>query len=328
MKFFNFIFCIISFSIISQISYSQCITINSAVLTQIGPSTGGTCNFTFDTNVTINQNNMRTLTFNIGTATICFSSGGFTDVKTDGTCGGTGNVQNNGSTLNLSATFAMPCSNSTVYSTSATDNGGACTANGSGATGLTSPLTYPTGFPVKLENLVSNSNSKNISINWITTEEKNFNNFVIQRSFDAKSFENIGSVKSKGKGSYVHIDSNPKIGYNYYRLKMVDIDGTLEYSKIISSVFNPNIKATLYPNPSENNQIVIHENLDLERIKLTDIMGRNVAFNSYISENKTIISPIQYFKNSEIIITYYTKENTISTQKILIKWKTITNPMF
>ncbi|WP_255067250.1 T9SS type A sorting domain-containing protein [Lacihabitans sp. LS3-19] len=274
--------------------------------------------------MTVNQNNMRTLTFVIGSQTFCYNTGSFGAI-TYGPCvtagGNVGNIV--GTSLNLSASFAMPCSNSTVFTTSATTQAGACTPTGAGATGLTSALTYPTDpkakFPVKITNFESKASKNSIDLKWNSIEEINFDKFIIQKSLDAKSFEDVGDIKSKGAGEYSFVDSYPKSGPNYYRLKMLDLDGTVEFSKIISAIYFTETVSKLFPNPVENNQIIIHEKIDLDKIKLTDIIGRKIEYQSKISDNETIISPVQNFKGKELIITFYSSENILTTQKVIIK---------
>ncbi len=90
-------------------------------------------------------------------------------------------------------------------------------------------------------------------LTWITSTELNSDYFEIERSTDAKSWINLGIVQAAGnsnaKNNYNFVDSIPESGLNYYRLKMVDLDGTFAYSRIKSVNFPEFSWAKLYPNP-------------------------------------------------------------------------------
>jgi hypothetical protein len=74
-------------------------------------------------------------------------------------------------------------------------------------------------------------------LEWTTATEDNFQMFVVERSADGTVFFSVGQVSSKGSYSqYDFSDSSPLLMDNqrtfYYRLKMVDRDGTYRYSEV------------------------------------------------------------------------------------------------
>jgi hypothetical protein len=74
-------------------------------------------------------------------------------------------------------------------------------------------------------------------LQWSTGVEDNFQMFVIERSADARNFFTVGQVNAKGSYSqYDFSDTSPLDQANsrlfYYRLKMVDRDGTYRYSDV------------------------------------------------------------------------------------------------
>lgn len=78
----------------------------------------------------------------------------------------------------------------------------------------------------------------NVALNWSTASEKNAFEYEVERSFSwGGTFETMGKVKAKGnsriKTTYTFADKNDYAHNSYYRLKMVDNDGTFEYSNII-----------------------------------------------------------------------------------------------
>ncbi len=91
-------------------------------------------------------------------------------------------------------------------------------------------------------NLLDFSASKQVNANkliWKSADELNFSHFEIERAEDAINFTKIARVNGKGNGQgvanyYQEDKSIFKDQIYYYRLKMVDSDGSFNYSKIIS----------------------------------------------------------------------------------------------
>lgn len=123
-------------------------------------------------------------------------------------------------------------------------------------------------LPITLVSFSGKKTAENQNtLKWITADEKDFNRFEIQRSSDAKSFETIGSVlgqKVNDSGinagtlnAYAFTDLTPGAS-NYYRLKMVDIDGSFDYSRIISinNSAEQAVVGSFYPNPSSGKVFV------------------------------------------------------------------------
>lgn len=107
-------------------------------------------------------------------------------------------------------------------------------------------------LPVKLISFDGQKELNNISLRWQTTEEINFDHFEVERSFDMENFTTINSteIHSVSEGLYRFDDVSPAIGINYYRLKMVDIDGSVNFSKAISVIYEGDTPFVLYPNPT------------------------------------------------------------------------------
>jgi hypothetical protein len=118
-------------------------------------------------------------------------------------------------------------------------------------------------LPVKLINFTAARNGNNAKLSWSTASEINSKLFVVERSLDASTFEEIGVVGAKGNSSvlasYNFNDFTPVLGANnYYRLKAVDKDGKFEYSNIQIVSFDENteknisIATNVYPMPADD----------------------------------------------------------------------------
>jgi hypothetical protein len=95
-------------------------------------------------------------------------------------------------------------------------------------------------------------------LEWKTANEINTSNFAVERSTDGRNFQQIGTVTAIGnagitnKYSYTDYDvMRQSSSIVYYRLKIVDIDGSYTYSDIVTITL-PFItsKVALFPNPA------------------------------------------------------------------------------
>jgi hypothetical protein len=84
--------------------------------------------------------------------------------------------------------------------------------------------------------------NKTVLLEWNTSNEINTKDFVVQRSTDASSWNNIGTVNAGGNSAaelhYAYTDNSPATGQNYYRLLQRDKDGQFSYSNIQSVLIN------------------------------------------------------------------------------------------
>lgn len=95
-----------------------------------------------------------------------------------------------------------------------------------------------------------------VNVTWKTASETNNKNFVVERSENAKVFTEVGYVEGKGNSSaentYLWIDNTPLTGVNYYRLKQIDFDGKVSYSRIESVNLKNGSLLKVYPNPTDD----------------------------------------------------------------------------
>lgn len=137
-------------------------------------------------------------------------------------------------------------------------------------------------------------NPDQVITNWITTSESNTDYFEIERvegsgTFNLNHFNKIGKVSAAGNSTvqvaYSFTDESPvQNTINYYRLKMVDKDGSFQYSRIQSVNFDEMPDWRTYPNPSTGivNIIFQGEPATSVQIKTFDASG-NTVFKTSIS---------------------------------------------
>ncbi|MDG1333649.1 MAG: T9SS type A sorting domain-containing protein [Crocinitomicaceae bacterium] len=121
--------------------------------------------------------------------------------------------------------------------------------------GSTDPVNTP--LPVTLASFdVKNDGCSNI-ISWSTASEQESSEFVIERSYDMATWEDVTSVLAAGNSSttldYLARDYNfTKNGVMYYRLRQVDMDGSMDYSevKVVNCFCENHQQPIMYPNPA------------------------------------------------------------------------------
>lgn len=147
-------------------------------------------------------------------------------------------------------------------------------------------------LPVELVSFDATKEANTGSLKWITTEETNADRFDIQRSDDGKSWGHLGSVKAVGESkspvSYTFHDDSPLTGDNYYRLKMIDRDGTFSYSRIRSLNFPELGHYKVYPNPvSDILKIEVNKNSRIAGVTISNPSGV-VVFHSAQTDGNSI----------------------------------------
>lgn len=97
-------------------------------------------------------------------------------------------------------------------------------------------------LPVELYYFKCDSKDSKIELYWSTLSETNNDYFIIQRSIDGINWENIATINGAGNSNYQlyyeYADKYPEIGYNYYRLVQVDINGVYNYDSSIIACYN------------------------------------------------------------------------------------------
>ena len=93
--------------------------------------------------------------------------------------------------------------------------------------------------PIRLTSFTAKSvSSKKVLLSWSTTQEKGASHFIIEKSTDGKEFSDAGLLFSVGDSErpqqYSFTDELrvSDTGKIYYRLRMVDLDGKIQYSPV------------------------------------------------------------------------------------------------
>ncbi|MCZ2397394.1 MAG: hypothetical protein LC100_12730 [Chitinophagales bacterium] len=118
-------------------------------------------------------------------------------------------------------------------------------------------------MPVTFVKVGAAKEGSEVRVKWDVANEINLQKYVVMRSADGNKFTDIVSVNAEGKTSYNALDRQPVSGYNYYRIRSVDKDGTEAYSSIVKVLIgSAEAKISVFPNPIVNGVV----NLKLENM--------------------------------------------------------------
>ncbi|MBX2846526.1 MAG: T9SS type A sorting domain-containing protein [Saprospiraceae bacterium] len=139
-----------------------------------------------------------------------------------------------------------------------------------------------TGLPVELGAFTAEVKSGEVALKWRTLSEENVSHFDIQRSTNGIDFESVYEVSAAGNSTtaltYEFSDAILVPGEIFYRLHMVDMDGSSEYSKIISVDVAGQKERLLAFNPFNRALMVVSDKLctTAGRVQVVDQSGQVV----------------------------------------------------
>jgi hypothetical protein len=145
--------------------------------------------------------------------------------------------------------------------------------------------TTPQVLPLRLLEFNGRMNAQQQSeLQWVTGSETSTKHFEVQWRTDTKPFTAIGTVQAAGNSTtdkhYNFLHPNPEAGNNYYRLKMVDIDGRFTFSPMVKTVLSlKNNRLSVHPNPvtSALNVVALLEKDEMVAFRIVGADGRTMA---------------------------------------------------
>ena len=186
-------------------------------------------------------------------------------------------------------------------------------------------------LPVELSSFTASVKLNSVQLSWKTLTEVNSASFQVQRKSESADWTKIGEVTAAGNSNspkqYSYIDRNLASGKYQYRLKMIDADGSYQFSKIVEAEVNIPSEFSLsqnYPNPF-NPSTVINYSLPFDtdvRLDVYSINGELVR--TLVNETQSAGSYSVEFNASDLSSGTYlyrlTAKDFVQTKKMqLIK---------
>ena len=151
-------------------------------------------------------------------------------------------------------------------------------------------------LPIRLMEFTADKTSASTAaLNWKTGVESNSSHFVIQQSVDGRNFREVSKVRAAGN-SRAELNYSQDVRLvanqvNYFRLSMVDKDGTSSFSNIVT-VGNRGGRAVLSPIPTQGLISVDgdYDQADLNSMSIYDMTGRKMTGFTKAGRNQIDIS--------------------------------------
>lgn len=120
-------------------------------------------------------------------------------------------------------------------------------------------------------------------------------------------------------GAYSYTDITSLSGVKYYHLKMVDIDGSFEYSRIVSVNSLPETQnLRVYPNPMQNDVSLESDDV-VNAVSLIDSKGLTVFAKSYENPDKALRLSLPKLPSGEYFLKVESDSGKSRSRKVLIK---------
>lgn len=196
------------------------------------------------------------------------------------------------------------------------------------ACGVSVVATFNIGcpLPIRLNYFEAELENEKVKLEWETLSEINSDYFVVQRADKSGNFSDLFKVDANENSSkailYSIVDDSALSGLSYYRLKMVDMDGAVEFSDVKNILINT-LETTLYivPNPSNGLVELIYsaETSGEVRIEIYTAGGEILKSENVQIEtgNQLISQDYRDLPKGVYILKFYTKEKVI-TEKLVI----------
>lgn len=178
-------------------------------------------------------------------------------------------------------------------------------------------------LPVELISFQIGKESGSTVLNWVTSEEVNSAYFQIERSLNSSNWEVIGEVKAAGTSKYIR-------GYQYsdsdrifaelifYRLKMIDHDGSLTYSEIRSIAGELVGERLVYPNPATDHLKFDLAPEQLVELKIFNVAGIEHPVRTQVGDQGSILD-VSQLREGIYILRVTTKSKAIHTLRFIIR---------
>jgi hypothetical protein len=118
-------------------------------------------------------------------------------------------------------------------------------------------------LPVKLLAFSGMKQADGVQLKWQVSEEISLDRYEIEKSKDGAKFGFVGAVNAANMTyakSYSWLDKTPNAPVNFFRLKMINLDGSFSYSDIIKIDFGTKKNISVYPNPVVDGTVQLHLN--------------------------------------------------------------------
>jgi hypothetical protein len=155
-------------------------------------------------------------------------------------------------------------------------------------------------------------------VSWATEVEINTLKFEIEFSVEGLLFEKVGEVAAAGYSNvithYNFTHLKPLFGFNFYRVKQIDVDGKFTYSPIVKVLYKENMQqAFITPNPVVNIINLVEPSITfIKTVELYDAAGRLILAKQVNAAMQIYSLPVAELKKGSYVLKVMYKNETKS----------------
>ncbi len=177
-------------------------------------------------------------------------------------------------------------------------------------------------LPITLISFDAAKQNTKVKLDWVVANAVNFSRFEVERSSNAVSFVKIGTVNGTSANNFSFVDAFPTSGNNYYRLKLIDIDGKFTYTPVrVVNFGSTEDFISIYPNPViTQTKLVLTVNMMSQPMVLNVInsLGQ-VVIQQKIGTNSQAIVQLDCSRLPAGTYVVHLRGNTINVSSRLVK---------
>lgn len=160
-----------------------------------------------------------------------------------------------------------------------------------------------------------------VALEWTTTLETKTNYFVVERTKDNNYYQPVDTVYAMNNGEFTQnydaTDFHPYEGMNYYRLKIVGLDGSISYSPIVAIRVTKDKAPLMFPNPANTYVNIARGTDSIKYVNVYNIMGQAVLRIPGTGSQAIVNIPTYSFPDGMYIVEIRTT-TTVYREKLIV----------
>jgi len=168
-------------------------------------------------------------------------------------------------------------------------------------------------FTAKMEN------DHTVSLYWSVGSEQQVKQYEVQRCNNAIDFVTINIQNPLAKSSYQVSDATVQNGKYYYRIKTVDLDGSIKYSEVVTVSIDNKKHLLIHNNPARDILTIQEDDaLTLRNIDIVDMSGK-IVLHAKMAIGVTMQSFDIQTIYSGMYVVRISNGKTVQTSKLVIR---------
>jgi len=173
--------------------------------------------------------------------------------------------------------------------------------------------------PVTLIAFNATQKGNSTEVSWKVAQEVNLATYVLEGSTDGSRFAIISTIQASQHEQYYYLHPQVIADKYLYRLKMIDKDGSFQYSSIVSVQHSTLKKINIYPNPAHN--IVrlefLNDSNSAKEVRLINSIGQLIS--KYLPNSATLNLSTSTIPNGKYFIEILYSNKQVERHSLLIQ---------